>query len=319
MAKLTAMVAEAGARLGLSSTPAGGLVFGLKDGYPAQLTARRTDNQEAVVEIIRYDDPARDQAVRDAIRGSGETAAIKAKSLKVGGGLIVYEHRRRMFGSLTADTVAAEFEALVRAVKGAAPAPPAGCRLCRSSSGAEPLLLNGIVDRVCSSCVERMQHEAKLKAAQYETLPMNMPFAVIVAAILAVVSAGVWAAIAIATNRMFWALAIGIGVVIGWGTTRAAGKGGLPVQVTGALFTVVAVLLGQIFFIAWLVNEHAQSRGINIDWSGFAAAVPEILWESGGNTLFALGGGLLGAWYAIGKASKPKLDVSVERVDKKAA
>jgi hypothetical protein len=215
--------------------------------------------------------------------------------------------------------VAAEFETLLRAVKSAAPAPPAGCRQCRSSSGAEPILLDGLVDRVCPSCVERLQHEAKLNAAQYERLPMNLAFAVVVAAILAVLSAGVWAAIALATNRIFWALAIGIGVVIGWGTTRAAGKGGLPVQVTGALFTIVSVLLGQIFFMAWLVNQYAESHGTHVDWNEFATEVPELLWESGASTLFALAGGLLGAWYAIGKAGKPKLDVSVERGEKKAA
>jgi hypothetical protein len=294
------------------------LVFGLKDGYPVQLAARRTGNHEAVVEIIRYDDPARDTAVLQAIYGSGK-GPFKATQLRVGDGLAVYEHPRRLFRSLSAETIAAEFESLFRAVKGAAPAPPAGCRECRSSNGAEPILLNGVVDRVCPTCIERLQQEAKLNAARYESLPMNMPLAVVVAAVLAVASAGVWAAIAIATNRMFWAIAVGSGLVIGWGTTRAAGKGGLPVQLTGALFTVLAVLLGEVFFIAWLVNEYAQSRGANIDWNDFAARVPGLLWDSGADTLFALGGGLLGAWYAIGKASKPNLAVSVERVGKKAA
>ena len=318
MASLAGKVAEAGARFGLSSTRAGGLVFGLKDGYPVQLAARRAGNHEAVVEIIRYDDPARDEVVLKAIYGSGD-GPFKAKQLKVGEGLVVYEHPRPMFRSLSADAVTSEFEALLRAVKDAAPAPPAGCRQCRSSNGAEPILLNGVVDRVCPSCIERLQQEAKLNAARYESLPMNMPLAVMVAAILAVVSAGVWAAIAVVTNRIFWGLAIGIGVVIGWGTTRAAGKGGLPVQLTGALFTIVSVLLGQVFFMAWLLNQYAESHGTHVDWNEFTTEVPELLWESGASTLFALGGGLLGAWYAIGKASKPNLAVSVERVGKKAA
>ncbi|HEY1270223.1 MAG TPA: hypothetical protein VGH16_23400 [Candidatus Binatia bacterium] len=312
MANLTATVAQAGAQLGLSSTRAGGLVFGSKDGYPVQLAARRTGNQEAVVEIIRYDDPPRDKVVLQAIYGSGG-GPFKAKQLKVENGVVVYEHPRRLFRSLSAEAVAAEFETLLRAVKSAAPAPPAGCRQCRSSSGAEPILLDGLVDRVCPSCVERLQHEAKLNAARYESLPMNLPFAVVVAAILALVSAGVWAAIAIATNRMFWAVAIGSGLVIGWGTTRAAGKGGLPVQVTGALFTVLGVLLGEVFFIAWLINAYAQSNGVEIDWNEFAARVPGLLWDSGADTLFSLGGGLFGAWYAVVKAGKPKLDVSVEK------
>jgi hypothetical protein len=317
MAKLTDTIAAAGAKLGLSSTRAG-LVFGLKDGYPVQLAARRTNNHEAVVEIIRYDDAARDQAVCQAIQASAKAGGIKARQLKVGDGLVVYEHPRRLFGSLRADAVAAELEALLRAVKDAAPARPASCRLCRSSTGAEPMLLNGVVDRVCPSCVERLQHEAKITARQYESLPMNMPLAVLVAAILAVVSAAVWAAILIGTNRMYWAIAIGIGAVIGWGTTRAAGKGGLPVQVTGGLFTIASVLLGQVFFIAWLANKYAESRGTHIDWNAFAAAVPGLLWESGADTLFSLGGGLLGAFYAIRRAGKPKIEVSVERVEKKA-
>src|ERR1051326_5659142 len=94
MASLAGKVAEAGARLGLSSTRAGGLVFGLKDGYPVQLAARRTGNHEAVVEIIRYDDPARDTAVLQAIYGSGK-GPFKATQLRVGDGLAVAAQTRR--------------------------------------------------------------------------------------------------------------------------------------------------------------------------------------------------------------------------------
>ena len=38
-----------------------------------------------------------------------------------------------------------------------------------------------------------------------------------------------------------------------------------------------------------------------------------MLWASGGDTVFALGGGLIGAYYAARKAAKPKLEVKVEK------
>jgi hypothetical protein len=313
MVNLRGTVVEAGARLGLPSVRERGFVVGLKDGYPVQLAAGRAGIRKAVIEIIRYDDPGRDEAVRGAIQGSGEAGAIKARHLLVENGRVVYEHPKRLFGSVPADAVASEVEGLLRAVKRVAAPPPASCTLCGGSTGGELVLRYGVVDRVCPSCIERLQQEMKLASARYEDLPMNLPLAVLVAAVLAVVSAVVWAGIAIATNRMFWAIAIGSGLVIGWGATRAAGRGGLPVQVVGALSTVLSVLLGQVFFIAWHVNQHAQSRGWRVDWNAFAALVPGLLWETGEDTLFALGGGVLGAYYAIRRAGQPKLEVGVER------
>jgi hypothetical protein len=175
------------------------------------------------------------------------------------------------------------------------------------------MLVDGVVDRVCPACLQRLTHEAKVASDRYDDLPMNLSLAVPAAAALALVGAVAWAALEIGTNRMYWLAAAGIGILIGWGTTRAAGKGGRPVQVLSAVFTVLSVLLGQLLFVAWHVNQQAKTEGMEIDWSAFAADSPAILKAGGSDTVFALVAGLVGALSAIARASKPKLDVSVER------
>jgi len=138
---------------------------------------------------------------------------------------------------------------------------------------------------------------------------------VMTAAVTAAVAALAWAGIAVATNRMFWAVAIGSGALIGYCTSRVVGRGGIAVQGVTGVFTVISVLLGQALFLAWQVHQHAQARGLKVDWKVFTAYIPSLLWADTGSTLFALGGGLLGAYYAVKRAAKPKLEVRVETTE----
>lgn len=315
MASLTDTVEQAGRRLGLQVRPGKKTAFGAKDGYLVQLVRGQDGSREFVAEIIRHGDTRPLAAVRQAIQSSPELAAggIKPKNVDVSSGLVVYKHARPMFRSLGPETVAGEVDALLRAVKGACPVMPEACRLCGSASGSEPILLNEVVDRVCPACLERLQHEVKRAREQYESLPFNLPLAGLAAAGLAVVGALAWAGIAIATNRVFWAVAIGSGLLIGWGTSKAAGKGGPATQTLVALFTVVSVLLGEVLVLAYHFDRYAKSRGGAVDWTAFASAIPNLLWNMGGDTLFALGGGLVGAYFAARRAGRPQLDVKVER------
>jgi len=177
------------------------------------------------------------------------------------------------------------------------------------------MLLNDVVDRVCPSCIERLRHDVRRASQQYDDLPLNLPLAVMTAAVTAAVAALAWAGIAVATNRMFWAVAIGSGALIGYCTTRVVGRGGIAVQGVTGVFTVISVLLGQALFLAWQVHKHAQARGLKVDWKVFTAYIPSLLWADTGSTLFALGGGLLGAYYAVKRAAKPKLEVRVETTE----
>ena len=310
-----AAVTDAGRRLGLGMPRGSRVAFGDREGYLVELASGYNGNMECALEIIRYGDAARDAAVRDAVVRSPELErlGIRAKRVEIANGGLVHKRTRRLFRSLDAETIAADVEALLRAVKHATPPAPARCRVCGSDSGRDPVLINDIVDRVCPACLERMQQEAKRASQAYDELPLRAGSMVVVAAVLAVITAGVWAGIAITTNRMFWVVAIGAGALIGWGTAKAAGRGGRAVQATGVLFTLAAVLLGQVFFIAWQLQQHARQRGLKVNWEWFAAHVPQILWSTGTETLFALGGGLFGALYAARRAAKPRIELDIQR------
>jgi hypothetical protein len=86
------------------------------------------------------------------------------------------------------------------------------------------------------------------------------------------------------------------------------------VQVLGALATVISVLLGELFLVGYHVQQQARRLGQTVDWPAFFASAPTILWQLGGETLFALGGGLIGAWYAARLAARPTIEVRVEKV-----
>jgi hypothetical protein len=77
-------------------------------------------------------------------------------------------------------------------------------------------------------------------AEAYEALPTRWGRAILVGGVLALVGAVLWDAVScFGRNALFWLLAIAIGGVIGWGTTKAAGKGGRGVQFLAGAFTLV--------------------------------------------------------------------------------
>jgi hypothetical protein len=266
-----------------------------------------------ILEVVRYRDPTRDVLVRGALIDLG-AAGIKPKLGTVQDGVLTYLHRKGL-RSPDPVAIAAELGKLVAAVKAVSPPPRATCGSCGTTLTDPPLLVNGMVDRMCPQCIERLQEEGRRAQASYDAQPFNFPFALVVAGVLAVVGAGIWAAVAITTHRMFWALGIGIGVLVGFGTAKAAGKIGLPVQVIGALFTILSVLLGQVFFAAYQFHEYAKEQSQTVDWRQFALATPQALVSMGGDTLFALGGGLLGAYYVLRAIRKPQLVPTVTRLE----
>lgn len=296
MASLADTVAQAGSRLGLKSMPDKQLAYGVRDGYLVELACGRNGNSDCIVEIIRHGDPARDAAVREAIGRSAEVAAkgVKPRRVKVEDGLVIHRHPVVFFQRPRADAVTGEVEALLRAVQTASAPAPARCRLCGSDSGAEPVLLNDVVDRVCPACAERLGHESTTRGR--------------------LVGAAIgWAGVAIAIGRVLWLVAIGAGLLIGWGTTRAAGKGGPLTQGLAAAFTVASVLLGELLLVAYHVQQQARRASQQVDWVAFAASALTILWQLGGEALFALIGALIGAWYATRWAARPKIEARVEK------
>ncbi|MBI5366154.1 MAG: hypothetical protein HZA54_03880 [Planctomycetes bacterium] len=313
---LAKIVGEVGQRFGLKAIADKPIVYGERGGCLVQLSVgARPDGNPSIIEQIRFGDAARDAEVQAALRASVpvKEKGVTAKEVKVEGGIATFHRVKGLLATLNADTVAAEFEALLGVVRGATPSVGSKCRVCKGETGDAPLLLNGVVDRVCERCLFRMKHEAESARQAYDLQPTNLLLGAVIGAVLALVGALVWAGVTVGTNRMFWLIAIGIGYAVGLGTTKASGKGGRPVQVLGGVLTIGGVLLGQVFVLAHAVREAANQRGVEIAWGGFLTELPGLLGATGEDTLFALGGGAIGAIYAAGAGSAPTFELTVER------
>jgi hypothetical protein len=252
------IIDEAGVSLGLSFRPNAETVMGMKEGYPAQVLIRRKGNNLVLSGVVRYDDKSMDKVLKDSLAGMPELAhaGIKTKALEIGGGMLMLNFTKGIRGFPKVDEFSRKMEVLVQALKSMVPSPGLKCRVCGQAAVDQPVLINGLVDRACAGCIEKLDAETRDLQAAYDSLPMNIPLAILAGAVLAIVGAAVYGGIMIATNRMFWILAIGIGILIGKGAGKAAGRLGLEIQAISGLFTIASVLLGLVFFAGYGI--HAQ-------------------------------------------------------------
>jgi hypothetical protein len=182
------------------------------------------------------------------------------------------------------------------------------CRECGSTS-ATPAIVRGKVDRVCTACAERLEHEGAQAQREYESRPLNLPLGLVSSLVAGALGAAVYGGVMIATNSMYWVLAILTGVAVGWAAVKGSGKAGVAVQAMAGLVTVASVLAGLLVFIGYVLNKHVVARGNTVDWAAFVRQSPRLLWASGTDTIFSLAGGLIGALYAIRKARPPSFTV----------
>lgn len=290
-------------------------VFGVKDGFPVQLTHGQDGGGAFALGLIRYEDAGKDAAVADAVKAAPDllSAGAKPKHVAAEGGVLALRMPPAFVGFPKAEVVAARMEAALRAVKAVAPAPAAVCAACKTAAVQEPVLLDGVVARVCSGCLMKVEAETRAAAEAYASRPLNLPLALAAAVVLAVAGAALWGGLIIFTNRMYWMVAVVIGVMVGAGTVKAAGKGGPVVQGIGMGFTLLSVLAGLLVFVGHNVRAEALKEGGTVDWVLFLRQAPAILVALGGDTLFSLGGGILGAFQAMRLGARPDMTVKIER------
>lgn len=311
MASADKVIAEAAERLGFSVRNENPIAYGIREGYPAQIAALRNDSHEIHLAMtVRYWGPNEDGTVQTSLAAAPEmqSAGISASQIRAGKGIATVTRKAGLFGFKT-ETVLSEFDALLRSVRHLAGPPPSGCAACGTNSQAEMVLINNLVEVLCPPCRERLHQDVAAAQAAYNSLPLNFPLALLTAGALAVLVAVAWAAGVVFLNRMSWLLAMGLGAMIGFGASKAAGRGAVRVQVATGVATICSVLLGQILVAAYLVHQGAAGRAV--DWVNFIGQIPQILIGGKFNTLFALVAGGVGATYAIRAAAAPKLDVSV--------
>lgn len=117
--------------------------------------------------------------------------------------------------------------------------------------------------------------------------------------VLAIGAAGVgalaWALLLAYAEIQSWLLGIGIGWLVGTAALRGAGTLDTRLKVVVGLLPIAAVLLGEVLGVALLWNKEYGFFDLPLA----AEFYFDHLGQFGGDSLFALGGGALGAWTAV--------------------
>ncbi|MRR16276.1 MAG: hypothetical protein EG826_07450 [Deltaproteobacteria bacterium] len=306
---------EVAAKVGINANTGQKIFYAMKDNFPVQFYESSDGSNPAIRGVIRFDEAGKDKLIKDALfndKGVIESK-LKSKNIKVADGIVRLKWNRIVFyGYPRPEKIAKQYLSVFGVVKSLCGAPGLKCRECGSEIDG-PVLVNGLVDRLCPHCIEALKKRVEDVKAAYEAMPVNYPLGITAAVVLALVGAALWGGVTAATNKMYWAIAIVVGAAIGWGTTKAAGKGGFPIQVIVFCATLISVLLGMIFFAGYLIHAKVTDAGRSVDWVLFVRNLPGILLNMKGNVAFSMIGGGVGAVYAVARAAKPHLAVKVEK------
>ena len=294
--------------LGLSQVGPGGIVYGVVDGFLGQIRALGQGSSQRLEVLFRHDGEGKEQEIRRALFEAPEAKAsgIKAKDVAIDGKTLRLVIRQGFLSLPHEKVILARVRAVVTALATISSPGAQACRSCGSTSQTETMVVKGVADRLCPSCVERVDDEVRQAATEYQSRTANLPVGLAYALVAGAAGGAIYGGVMIATNRMLWILAILTGVMVGYAAVKGAGKGGALVQGVAAVVTVISVLAGLLGFIGYTAERNLAADGQTIDWALFLARSPRILIAAGEDSLFSLAGGIFGAIYAIKRARDPE-------------
>jgi hypothetical protein len=168
----------------------------------------------------------------------------------------------------------------------------------------QPLLLN-------SREIDEIRETGQAINEAYAQEPTNYPMGLLFGLAGVIVGSVVWGGIGAFFHLQAWIVAIGAGWLIGYLVLKGAGKTTLAVQSMIFLLTITVVLLGEVLDVTFLIMQEGGP---------FAPVVAARLYfqnldQVGGNFLFALIGGVIGAYGACRMAAKPNFIPEIEVAD----
>jgi hypothetical protein len=206
-------------RLGLGSGGTGRVRFGLLERFPAQVAPLDEGNLRA---LLRYDAGKAVEA-RQAVVSRAVVAGIEPKNLYVGDDAVGVVIRHRLFRGLPSlETQEKQVRAVAAALQQAGAVPLERCAECGARELGNPVLLRGRVDRVCPSCVARLEEQNRAAQRTYLARPVSLAGATLGALACAAIGALAYGGIIVATGRMLWIVPIGTGGLVAWGAIRGA-------------------------------------------------------------------------------------------------
>jgi hypothetical protein len=201
-------------------------------------------------------------------------------------------------------------DTLVEAVARATPPFDGRCESCGSGGVRPYVLVDDLPVLMCATCQHRLSAEGDMAERTYEMIEVRHLSGALLA--LAAVAAGavVWAALGALTQRIYSAVAIGIGALVAWTYRRGAGRVDHAGRAIAAVLTLGSVVLGEILLYAWWVAKANPDVGFRLDAGVYVFMKT---WaESPGQEIASMVFGLVGAWFATQALERPKVRASIE-------
>lgn len=290
-------------------------VVGAHKGYLARIGWRGNYGSELSV-LIRFPKQEDLVRVRERVLRNPDLTGLpgwrkdKASGLQVDESSLLWT-RSFPWSRPKTPTIQEWVERLIRALSEIVAPFDRRCEECRSSSVNEYVLLEDIPVYLCTTCQERLVAEAAMAERRYEQITANYGLGTVYGSLAAILGGGCWALLAVWTQRIYAAVAIGIAWLVAWSYSQGAKKIDRVGQVIGAGLTVAGVVLGDVSYYAFLVHERNPEIPFRLDvgWRVFV----RVLQQRPGEVVISLLFGVLGVWFCFRFLRQPRFKPKIER------
>ncbi len=298
---LSAVVAAFSEKYRLGRSHAHG-AFGVLHGMPVHLFPSNADGEP----LILFIGTAGEEACEDALEkltGGGTSTAGLTPQFEGDGVILIAKYAKKLFKKGNPDVMAA---AIAESIEHAASLP--GVRSA-AAAGARAGLVNSVPGFLTDKEIAELREHGESLERAYSLHDPNYPLALLFGLAAMVGGALIWATIAAFLKRQVWIVAIGAGALIGVATLRGAGKGTPLLKLLIFALTLGSVVLGEVLSVAFLLVRETDAP---FDLIAAAHIYFDNLRGFMDDFLFAVGGGLIGGFWAMRFASKPHLQPSIE-------
>jgi len=288
-----------------------------RDGYLAAIGTTVRDGTGVAYVAIRFPRGGTWQSLPDAI--TRDPAVLRAlgkknfprglrKRLKVEEGLLWFD--RPYLLRPNPEQLASLATAFLALLPGRVGRFDGRCEVCGSVPVAEPVLLNRGPSYLCAGCVQAGQQEEVRAERAYTSQAANPTRGLLAGAGAALVGGLAWAVLAVLTGRIYSAVAIGIGALVAYAVKGAMGKVNLPGQVLTALLTLAGVFVGQVFYVAHLIQSRTGFYDLPVALQVYLQVLQVKPITELATFIFAL----LGVALSFSGMRRPRFRSTVERV-----
>lgn len=303
-------------RLNLTRSEGNSYAFGLIHGVPVKIMYRLGWEKNLLEFTLFYNKPELADSLQQRIDRLAyeEGSKLRLDSEVHAEGRYTYTIAGSLFVNPSIQTLVKRFRALVDLINTFFPAPVVCCSRCNEKETTVPLLVNGVLCRLCAPCQLVVKEEHRLEKEQYEQKVIKPVPVVLTGLGLMLASALGWAILSEVTGYMFKLVAVAIGYGISAVLLQVAGRGSRLVQGVGIASVLLAVLLGNVFFIGYEVWKELSAAGIPLDLTMLMDSVRLALADDLVNTLYSLLFGLFGAHKLVQTTGTLSHELTMERV-----